>query len=125
MLARRFDHRWKVAFAFGLVHGFGFSFALRESLQFAGAHLFPSLLSFNVGIELGQVLILALLIPPLNFVFRHADRSRSGRWCCRRSSRIRRGTGWSIGERAPAVQVGVANARRGAARRPWGGCSWP
>ena len=78
MLARRFDHRWKVAFAFGLVHGFGFSFALRESLQFAGAHLLSSLLSFNVGIELGQVLILALLIPPLNFVFRHARSERVG-----------------------------------------------
>jgi len=78
VLARRFDHRWKVAFAFGLVHGFGFSFALRESLQFAGAHLFSSLLSFNVGIELGQVLILALLIPPLNFVFRHARSEQVG-----------------------------------------------
>jgi len=35
------------------VHGFGFSFALRESLQFAGSHLLTSLLSFNVGVELG------------------------------------------------------------------------
>jgi hypothetical protein len=78
VLARQFDHRWKVAFAFGLVHGFGFSFALRESLQFAGAHLLSSLLSFNVGIELGQVLVLALLIPPLNVVFRHARSERVG-----------------------------------------------
>ncbi len=31
--------RWLAAFAFGLVHGFGFAFALRESLQFAGGHL--------------------------------------------------------------------------------------
>ena len=31
--------RWIIAFAFGLVHGFGFSFALRETLQFAGSHL--------------------------------------------------------------------------------------
>ena len=42
-----------VTFAFGLVHGFGFSFALRETLQFAGSHLLTSLLAFNVGVELG------------------------------------------------------------------------
>jgi hypothetical protein len=72
VLAPRFDRRWVVAFVFGLVHGFGFSFALRESLQFAGSHMISSLLSFNVGVELGQVLVLAVLIPPLNFVFRHA-----------------------------------------------------
>src|SRR5258708_25085368 len=45
--------RWIVAFAFGLVHGFGFSFALRETLQFAGDHLLTSLLAFNVGVEIG------------------------------------------------------------------------
>ena len=53
------QRRWMLAFAFGLVHGFGFSFALRETLQFAGAHLVTSLLSFNVGVELGQLLVLA------------------------------------------------------------------
>jgi hypothetical protein len=78
MLAARFDHRWVVAFGFGLVHGFGFSFALRESLQFAGSHLLVSLLSFNIGVELGQVLVVGLLIPPLNFLFRHARSERVG-----------------------------------------------
>jgi hypothetical protein len=62
--------RWLVAFGFGLVHGFGFSFALRQTLQFAGNHLLASLLSFNVGVELGQLLVLALLIPALDFLFR-------------------------------------------------------
>ena len=52
------QRRWVVTFAFGLVHGFGFSFALRESLQFAGSHLLTSLLAFNVGVELGQLLVL-------------------------------------------------------------------
>src|SRR5215831_6040740 len=42
--------RWMMSFGFGLVHGFGFSFALRQSLQFAGSHLLASLLSFNVGV---------------------------------------------------------------------------
>ena len=59
-----------VAFVFGLVHGFGFSFALRESMQFAGTHLLTSLLSFNVGVEIGQLLVLALLVPLLNAGYR-------------------------------------------------------
>jgi HupE / UreJ protein len=64
------QRRWMIAFVFGLVHGFGFSFALRETLQFAGSHLMTSLLSFNVGVELGQLLVLAFLIPLLNLLFR-------------------------------------------------------
>src|SRR5262245_15520679 len=55
--------RWMITFGFGLVHGFGFSFALRQTLQFAGSHLLTSLLSFNLGVELGQLLVLLLLIP--------------------------------------------------------------
>lgn len=58
--------RWIAAFAFGLVHGFGFAFALRETLQFAGAHLATALLSFNVGVELGQLAVLLVLVPALN-----------------------------------------------------------
>ena len=45
------------------MHGFGFSFALQESLQFAGAHLVTSLAAFNVGVELGQLLVLAVAVP--------------------------------------------------------------
>ena len=62
--------RWLITFAFGLVHGFGFSFALRQTLQFAGSHLLTSLLSFNIGVELGQLLVLALLVPALGLLFR-------------------------------------------------------
>jgi uncharacterized membrane-anchored protein YitT (DUF2179 family) len=72
------QHRWIIAFCFGLVHGFGFSFILRETLQFAGAHLLTSLLSFNVGVELGQLLVLALLIPVLELLFRFAVPERMG-----------------------------------------------
>jgi HupE/UreJ protein len=70
--------RWMIAFGFGLVHGFGFSFALRQSLQFAGTHLLTSLLSFNVGVELGQLLVLILLIPVLQLFFRYAVAERMG-----------------------------------------------
>ena len=72
------ERRWILTFVFGLVHGFGFSFALRESLQFAGTHLITSLLAFNVGVELGQLLVLAVAIPLLNLLFRHAVAERIG-----------------------------------------------
>jgi len=70
--------RWILAFAFGLVHGFGFSFALRQSMQFAGAHMLSSLLSFNIGVELGQLLVLLLMIPVLSFLFRRVVEERMG-----------------------------------------------
>ena len=70
--------RWIAAFALGLVHGFGFSFALRETLQFAGSHLLLSLLSFNVGVEIGQVLVLLALVPALNFLFTRVVAERMG-----------------------------------------------
>ncbi len=72
------QHRWMVAFGFGLVHGFGFSFALRQTMQFAGSHLLTSLLSFNVGVELGQILMLALFIPALEMLFRYVVAERIG-----------------------------------------------
>ncbi len=72
------ERRWIVAFAFGLVHGFGFSFALRQTLQFAGSHLLTSLVSFNAGVELGQLLVLALMIPLLDLLFRFVVAERMG-----------------------------------------------
>ena len=62
--------RWRITFLFGLVHGFGFSFFLGDSLQFAGGHLAASLLAFNAGVELGQLLIVALAFPVLAWLFR-------------------------------------------------------
>ena len=70
--------RWLITFAFGLVHGFGFSFALRETLQFAGSHLLTSLVSFNVGVELGQLLVLLALVPVLELLFRFVVAERAG-----------------------------------------------
>jgi hypothetical protein len=70
--------RWVIAFGFGLVHGFGFSFALRETLQFAGSHLLTSLLSFNIGVELGQLLVLLVFIPVLEVLFRFVVAERMG-----------------------------------------------
>jgi HupE / UreJ protein len=60
--------RWIVTCLFGLVHGFGFSFALRDTLQFAGPHVITALLSFNAGVEAGQLLVLLVLVPLCNLL---------------------------------------------------------
>jgi hypothetical protein len=65
--------RWMVAFAFGLVHGFGFSFVLAETLQYAGSHIVASLFAFNVGVELGQLLVLVITLPLLALIFRRLN----------------------------------------------------
>ena len=72
------QRRWMITFGFGLVHGFGFSFALRQTMQFAGSHMLASLLSFNIGVELGQLLVLALMIPALDLLFRYVVAERMG-----------------------------------------------
>ena len=74
----KLERRWIIAFAFGLVHGFGFSFALRQSLQFAGSHLATSLVAFNVGVELGQLFVLAIAVPALVLLFRYVVAERVG-----------------------------------------------
>ena len=63
---------------FGLVHGFGFSYGLREELQFAGSHLIVSLFAFNLGIEIGQILVLAVMLPVLTLFTRHILTGRVG-----------------------------------------------
>ncbi|MGD8339654.1 MAG: HupE/UreJ family protein, partial [Gammaproteobacteria bacterium] len=70
--------RWAIAAGFGLVHGFGFSFALQNTLQFAGTHVVTSLLAFNVGIELGQLLVLLILVPTLALAFRVVPERATG-----------------------------------------------
>ncbi len=72
------SRRWMMAFAFGLIHGFGFSFALRETLQFAGDHLLVSLLGFNIGVEIGQIAVVLVLVPALGLLFRYVVPERVG-----------------------------------------------
>ena len=62
-------HRWVVSFAFGLVHGVGFSAALREMGLPADGLLF-SLFGFNAGVEAGQALVVVLALPVLAAVRR-------------------------------------------------------
>ena len=70
--------RWLVTGAFGLVHGFGFSFVLQQDLQLAGSHLLLSLLAFNVGVELGQLAVLLVTVPVLAVVLQRPKARRAG-----------------------------------------------
>ena len=54
--------RWMVAFGFGLIHGFGFASVLAEPGLPQGT-LVLSLLGFNLGVEAGQLAIVAVFLP--------------------------------------------------------------
>jgi hydrogenase/urease accessory protein HupE len=60
----RISRRWLVSFGFGLVHGFGFSSALRE-LGLPRQGLLLSLFGFNAGVEAGQALVIVICLPLL------------------------------------------------------------
>jgi hydrogenase/urease accessory protein HupE len=60
--AQALRHRWMVTFAFGLVHGFGFASVLRE-LELPRSLLATGLVSFNLGVEVGQVVIVLIALP--------------------------------------------------------------
>jgi hydrogenase/urease accessory protein HupE len=70
-----FSHRWMLTFGFGLVHGFGFASVLRE-LGLPSAGLARSLLSFNLGVEAGQIVIVGLLWPVLWWLSRRETRAQ-------------------------------------------------
>ncbi|MEO7255521.1 MAG: HupE/UreJ family protein [Casimicrobium sp.] len=54
--------RWLVAFSFGLIHGFGFASVLAD-LNLPNSSLVLSLFGFNIGVEIGQLILVALVIP--------------------------------------------------------------
>ncbi|MBC7978308.1 MAG: HupE/UreJ family protein, partial [Myxococcales bacterium] len=70
-LVGRFEgHRWKVATAFGLIHGFGFASALNE-LELSTGDLISALFGYNLGVELGQVAIVLVAAPLVLYLQRH------------------------------------------------------
>ncbi|MFO0658481.1 MAG: HupE/UreJ family protein [Polyangiaceae bacterium] len=54
--------RWRITLPFGLIHGFGFAGALTE-ISLAKDRIPPALLAFNLGVETGQLAVLALVLP--------------------------------------------------------------
>jgi HupE / UreJ protein len=78
IIGANLSQRWIITGLFGLVHGFGFADVLKEQLQFAGSHLLVSLLSFNVGIEIGQLAVLCVFVPALALFLRGRMAGRMG-----------------------------------------------
>lgn len=65
LLVEEAKHRWRLTFVFGLIHGFGFAGLLGE-MDLEQAGLLLGLFSFNLGVEAGQIAIVALAWPLLN-----------------------------------------------------------
>ncbi|MFW2356342.1 HupE/UreJ family protein, partial [Hydrogenophaga sp.] len=61
--------RWRLAFAFGLIHGFGFANVLLD-LALPAQQLALALGGFNVGVEIGQLAIVLVFLP-LAWLLRH------------------------------------------------------
>lgn len=78
--------RWRITFILGLVHGFGFASALADA-GLARSHVVPALLLFNVGVEAGQILVLAVALPLVLWARR---------------------TDWVVARGVPAASVAVA-----------------
>jgi hypothetical protein len=68
--------RWPLVFAFGLVHGLGFAQVLRDRLAEAPAGIALSVVAFNVGVELGQLAIVALAFPLLELLRRRVGQAQ-------------------------------------------------
>lgn len=73
---RQESRRWVMAFAFGLIHGFGFASVLAD-LGLPQSALVLALVGFNVGVELGQLAIVSVFLP-LAFVLRNTAFYRTG-----------------------------------------------
>lgn len=64
IVRQRFGHRWLLAGGFGLVHGLGFYSALRD-LGLGQTDMATTLLAFNLGVEAGQIVLIAMVYAPL------------------------------------------------------------
>jgi hydrogenase/urease accessory protein HupE len=70
-------HRWALTFAFGLIHGFGFASVLRDlGLGSAGNLIAVPLFAFNLGVEIGQLFVAALILPLMLKLHRTGDIGR-------------------------------------------------
>jgi len=57
-----YGKRWAIAFCFGLIHGFGFASVLAD-LGLPQESLLIALVAFNLGVELGQLVIVGIFLP--------------------------------------------------------------
>jgi hypothetical protein len=76
IIGTNLDRRRLLAFAVGLVFGFSFSFDLKQNLQFAGVHPLAALLAYDAGLVLGQLTVLAVVVPALALIIRYVVSER-------------------------------------------------
>jgi len=67
LFRKEVNYRWILTFGFGLIHGFGFASILQE-LILERANLLSSVVSFNVGVEIGQIMIFLVVLPILHLL---------------------------------------------------------
>src|SRR5262249_12312861 len=78
IVGARLKHRWREAVWFGLIFGWAFAFPLHPTLQFAGAHTELSLVSFDTGLALGELVAVAIVVPIAALLFRFVVNERLG-----------------------------------------------
>jgi hypothetical protein len=61
---------WILAFGFGFIHGFGFANVLKE-LELPSQNFLTTLFGFNIGVEIGQIIIVLVLLPII-YIFRNS-----------------------------------------------------
>ena len=67
LFKKEVNYRWLVTFGFGLIHGFGFASVLQDFIV-GKSNLVLSVLSFNIGVEIGQLMIFMALLPILHLL---------------------------------------------------------
>ncbi|MBI1922354.1 MAG: HupE/UreJ family protein [Geobacter sp.] len=67
LFRKKVAYRWLITFGFGLIHGFGFASGLQE-LIVGKSDLLVSVLSFNLGVETGQLMIFFIMLPVLHLL---------------------------------------------------------
>jgi hydrogenase/urease accessory protein HupE len=79
--ARDAKGRWRVTFPFGLVHGFGFAGALSE-VALSPPEIPTALFAFNLGVEIGQIAVLAMALPLVLLAHKKSMWERAGMRAC-------------------------------------------
>jgi hydrogenase/urease accessory protein HupE len=69
LFRKEINYRWGLTFVFGLIHGLGFANLLKE-MNISNTQLASALISFNIGIEVVQLIIVLLLLPLLTFIYK-------------------------------------------------------
>ncbi len=103
LIGKGFGHRWLLAGGLGLVHGLGF-YSVLSDLGLAKGHALSTLVAFNLGVEAGQLVVVALVFGPLSWWVRQPWYRQSATVA---STLILLVASWLVVERAFAIPVPI------------------